>query len=158
MFAEPAFKSLSNFPFIQKFSCEKYVDNKNKPGSAIVVQKSIDDCNNPGPVTAGFNQAACDIPGGTWCPTPRNCKILVECIEEEIEEITNDKSRPAFLQYLEDAPKIDLDNGEDTDPTKCGDLREYFEYDRDYPDDDRICEEVKDLKVSKMKHVEPIVS
>ena len=32
--------------------------------------------------------------------------------------------------------------------TQCEDLREYFEYDRDYPDDDRICSEVKDLKVS----------
>ena len=28
------------------------------------------------------------------------------------------------------------------DVNKCGDLREYSEYDRDYPDDDRICEDI----------------
>lgn len=33
------------------------------PGSSIVVQKGPADCNNLGPVTAGFNQAAC----GTFC-------------------------------------------------------------------------------------------
>ena len=71
------------------------------------------------------------------------------CIQDEIEEIEADDTRPAFLQYLKDAPSIDVSAGESTDPTKCEDLREYFEYDRDYPDDDRICEEVKDLKVSK---------
>ena len=31
------------------------------PGSAKVVQKGPDDCNNLGPVTAGFNQAACGM-------------------------------------------------------------------------------------------------
>jgi hypothetical protein len=34
------------------------------------------------------------------------------------------------------------------DPTKCGSLRAYFDYDKDFPDDDRICEEVKELQVS----------
>jgi hypothetical protein len=34
------------------------------------------------------------------------------------------------------------------DPTKCGSLRTYFDYDKDFPDDDRICEEVKELQVS----------
>ena len=37
-----------------------------------------------------------------------------------------------------------------SDPVKCGELREYFEYDRDYPDDNRICQEVQDLQVSRM--------
>lgn len=77
----------------------------------------------------------------------------MECIQNEIEEIEADKTRPAFLQYLNDAPQPQ--EGETVqdfanNPTKCGDLREYFEYDRDYPDDDRICEEVKDLKVSSL--------
>ena len=31
------------------------------PGAAIVVQKGPSDCNNLGPVTAGFNQAACGM-------------------------------------------------------------------------------------------------
>jgi len=50
--------------------------------------------------------------------------------------------RQAFYQYLDDAPKI-------TDPeipNECADVREYFEYDRDFPDDDRICREVKELQ------------
>ena len=34
------------------------------------------------------------------------------------------------------------------DPIRCGALREYFEYDRNYPDDERICNEVLDLQVS----------
>lgn len=35
------------------------------PGSTIVVQKDATDCNNLGPVTAGFNQAACGT-FGKW--------------------------------------------------------------------------------------------
>ena len=81
------------------------------------------------------------------CPNPRNCTYLVDCVNTELDEVTKDKTRPAFLQYLDGAPKFK--DGEATDPTKCGDLREYFEYDRDYADDDRICEEVRDLKVRK---------
>jgi len=126
-------------------------------------------------VTAGFNQAACgkfviylneyyvivtspslsiatclcktDVFYGQWCPTPRSCGGLVNCIKNEIVAVTEDRSRPAFLEYLEDAPQVKTE--EFGDPTKCGDLREYFEYDRDYPDDERICEEVKDLKVRR---------
>jgi len=103
-----------------------------------------------------------DIFYGQWCPSPRDCSELALCIQDEILEIEADDKRPAFLQYLKDAPSIDVSANEDTDPTKCGDLREYFEYDRDYPDDDRICEEVKDLKVSyKLKersNVQPMSS
>jgi len=65
-------------------------------------------------------------------------------------EIEKKENRPAFLQYLTDAPTVNVFEGEGSDPTKCGDLREYFEYDRDYADDDRICEEVKDLKVRRL--------
>lgn len=137
----------------ETFTCQKYVPNERidaLPGSVIAVQKGISDCNNLGPVTAGFNEAACDVFYGKWCPTPRDCTELVLCIQDEIEEIERDDSRPAFLQYLKDAPELNLEGGESTDPTKCGDLREYFEYDRDYADDGRICEEVKDLKVCSM--------
>lgn len=119
------------------------------PGSAIVVQKNESDCNNLGPVTAGFNQQACDTFYGQWCPLPRDCTDLVVCISDEIEQVEKDDTRPAFLQYLIDAPTLDLQAGEATDPEKCGDIREYFDYSRDYPDDDRICVEVKDLKVSR---------
>ena len=36
------------------------------------------------------------------------------------------------------------------DPTKCGALRVYFDYDKDFPDDDRICKEVKELQVNSL--------
>ena len=50
-------------------NCLKYACQKNMPnervdalsGSSIVVQKGPADCNNLGPVTAGFNQAACGM-------------------------------------------------------------------------------------------------
>lgn len=71
--------------------------------------------------------------------------MLATCIQDEIERVREDGKRPAFLEYLDGAPK--LKSGESTSPIKCGDLREYFEYDRDYPDDERICEEVQDLQV-----------
>lgn len=32
------------------------------------------------------------------------------------------------------------------DVEKCGQLREYFDYDKEYPDDERICNEVLDLQ------------
>ena len=97
-----------------------------------------------------FNNTT-DIFYGQWCPSPRDCTELALCIQDEILEIEADDTKPAYLQYLKDAPTVDVSAGESTDPTKCGGLREYFEYDRDYPDDERICEEVKDLKVSKLK-------
>jgi hypothetical protein len=50
--------------------------------------------------------------------------------------------RKAFYQYLDDAPKIE----DPKIPNECADVREYFEYDRDFPDDDRICKEVKELQ------------
>ena len=90
-------------------------------------------------MTSGFNKAACDIFHGTWCPNPRSCSSLKNCIKNAKEEVKVSKDRPAFFEYLVKDPD---------DPTKCGELREYFEYDRDYPDDDRICEEVLDLQVS----------
>ena len=33
---------------------------------------------------------------------------------------------------------------------KCGALRVYFDYDKDFPDDDRICTEVKELQVRSL--------
>lgn len=100
-------------------------------------------------MTSGFNQAACDIFQGKWCPSPRDCSQLANCINDEIEALEAAANRPAFLQYLNDAPKVNVQTfQESTNPTLCGDLREYFEYDREYADDIRICEEVKDLKVS----------
>ena len=68
------------------------------------------------------------------------------CVEAEIIEVRESRTRKAFLEYLEEAPKIKVD--EVDDPVKCGELREYFDYDKEYVDDLRICREVKDLQVS----------
>lgn len=129
-----------------KYTCQKYVTDSSL-GSAVV-QKNATDCNRLGPVTSGYNQAACDIFQGTWCPSPRDCFDLVKCVNDEIVAVEESRTRLAFLEYLKEAPKVEFT--ETNDQTKCADLREYFDYDRDYPDDDRICREVRELQVSKL--------
>ena len=110
-----------------------------------MIQKGPADCNKPGNAISGFNEAACDVYYGSWCPSPRDCSALVACVEAEIIEVREPRTRRAFLEYLEEAPKIEVaDVG---DPVKCGELREYFDYDKEYVDDLRICREVKDLQV-----------
>ena len=44
--------------------------------------------------------------------------------------------------YLKDAPIVDDVN----DNEQCGDLREYFGYERNFPIDKKICDEVKEYK------------
>lgn len=112
----------------------------------MVVQKNATDCERLGPTISGFNQAACDIFQGMWCPAPRSCFGLVKCIRDLKEEVDQSRTRRAFFEYLDGAPTVNDVDGETEDTEKCGDLREYFEYDRDYPDDDRICEEVTDVQ------------
>ncbi|KAL3768372.1 hypothetical protein ACHAW5_005210 [Stephanodiscus triporus] len=126
----------------EKYSCSKYVQSPD--GTSRVTQKSSTDCNMLGPVTSGFNKAACDIFHGTWCPTPRDCSALVECIADATAKVEFRSDRKAFLVYLDGAPKVKPDERED--PTKCAKLREYFDYDPEYPDDDRICTEVRNLQ------------
>ena len=74
--------------------------------SEYIVQKSESDCNRLGPVTSGFNEAACDVFQGTWCPSPRSCLGLVECINGTTNEVRNNTNRQAFFTYLDGAPKI----------------------------------------------------
>ena len=73
---------------------------------------------------------------------PKVCTDLNICIDELKLETSTDPKRLAFHKYLEDGPKID----DATDSVQCGNLREYFEFDRDYPDDNRICEYVENLQ------------
>ena len=87
-----------------KFSCQKYGRWSN--GSEYVVQKSESDCNRLGPVTSGFNEAACDIFQGTWCPSPRGCGDLVDCVNSTTDGVRNNTSRQAFFTYMNGAPKI----------------------------------------------------
>lgn len=79
------------------------------------------------------------------------------CVKDAIEEVEISLDRQAFLEYLSDAPSIDDDDIDATDSKTCGDLREYFEYDRNYPDDTRICREVLDLQVSERVTLQPLV-
>jgi hypothetical protein len=74
--------------------------------SEYIVQKSESDCNRLGPVTSGFNEAACDVFQGTWCPSPRSCRGLVECINGTTNALRNNTNRQAFFTYLDGAPKI----------------------------------------------------
>jgi hypothetical protein len=77
--------------------------------SEFVVQKSASDCKRPGPITSGFNEAACDIFQGTWCPNPRSCDALARCIKELTDGVKNNLGRQAFFAYLDGAPKIEAD-------------------------------------------------
>jgi len=104
--------------------------------------KSKGDCNKLAPFTAGFSEAACDSLSGTWCPNPRPCDKLNNCMRDMLKYNSQLADRKAFYQYLDDAPKIE----DPKIPNECADVREYFEYDRDFPDDDRICKEVKELQ------------
>ena len=77
-------------------------------GSARVVQKRETDCKRLGPITSGFNEAACDIFQGTWCPQPRDCSKLVNCVNAIMTEVNSTSTQQAFLKYLDGAPKIKL--------------------------------------------------
>jgi hypothetical protein len=125
-----------------QFTCEKYATQTD--GSTKIVAKGKGDCIRLGPLTAGFNEAACDIFSGTWCPVPRKCAELSQCVEDLKNELRSSRDRQAFFEYLDGAPAIKDTQGSDV--AECGSLREYFEYDRNYPDDQRICDEVKDLQ------------
>ncbi|KAL3784268.1 hypothetical protein ACHAW5_005992, partial [Stephanodiscus triporus] len=127
---------------LEKYSCSKYVQSLD--GTSRVTQKNSTDCKKLGPVTSGFNEAACDIFHGTWCPTPRDCSALVDCIADAAAKVEFSSDRRAFYEYLKAAPKVKP--VERNDPTKCAKLREYFDYDPEYPDDDRICAEVRNLQ------------
>ena len=69
----------------------------------------------------------------------------MNCIKKAKDDIEADYNRQAFFEYLDDSPEVK----NPYDPKQCADLREYFDYDPNYPDDDRICGEVLDLQVSE---------
>ena len=89
---------------LKKYSCSKY--EQLPDGTSRVIQKNSADCNRLGPVTSGFNEAACDIFHGTWCPTPRDCSALVECIANATAKVEFSSDRKAFFEYLNKAPKV----------------------------------------------------
>eukprot|EP00979_Chaetoceros_neogracilis_P006713 scaffold1372_cov289-Chaetoceros_neogracile.AAC.17 len=113
-----------------------------RSGSKKGEAKSKGECNKLAPFTAGFSEAACDSLSGTWCPNPRPCFKLNNCMRDMLKYNSQLADRQAFYQYLDDAPKITYPNI----PNECADVREYFEYDRNFPDDNRICKEVEELQ------------
>lgn len=56
----------------------------------------------------------------------------------EMKAEATERKNPTYLYYLNDAPVID----DPTDNDQCGDLREYFGYERTFPLDKKICDEV----------------
>lgn len=84
--------------------------------------------------------------GANYCSTTLISSQVGQCQQ-------SCQKKQAYFAYLDDAPVLNDANGETNDPTKCGELREYFDYDKDYTDDDRIIEEVKDLQVSLVHNV-----
>ena len=99
-----------------KFSCNKYKYLEDR--SSIVVPKEVTDCQKLGPVTSGFNQAACDI-FQTWCQSKQNCFGLVKCINDLKKEAEQSRTRKAYFQYLDGALEVNDADGETDDPNKC---------------------------------------
>jgi hypothetical protein len=74
-------------------------------GSSRLVQKKTIECESLGPVTSGFNEAACNVFQGTWCPMPRDCSSLVKCIDKAIGKASR-TGKIVFYEYLNGAPKL----------------------------------------------------
>ena len=100
--------------------------------------KPKSECKTVGPWWASFNEPACNVYNGIFCPNPRPCDVLKVCVEKQLTE-TEDKSRYSFAyhEYLSAAPKVI--NQESS--KQCGALRDYLGYDHDFPDDQHICNE-----------------
>ena len=96
------------------------------------------------PITTGFNEAACDTFGGTYCYNPRPCDTLKSCIEDLRTEAKKYTTKKAYFQYLSDAPKITDVRGRNVE--ECRNTREYFGFDPDFSDDDYICDEIEAIQ------------
>jgi len=105
-------------------------------GSSIGNAKAKSECETLGPLFASFNEAACDVYDGIFCPHPRSCTDLKACVEEQV-DIANDDNLFAYKEYLNLAPKV----GDADSSKECGALRQYLGYDSDFPDDSIICDE-----------------
>jgi hypothetical protein len=105
-----------------------------------------DGCKKFAPYFSGVNEDACAVYGGKWCPNPQDCTDLKECIAKTITEAEKDMDRTlAYRNYLEGAPTIKVP----TSTQECGDARAYFGFDPFFPNDDQICDDVKQLRGSR---------
>jgi len=107
-------------------------------------KNSTTDCNTLAPFSTGLNDAACDSFSGTWCPNPRDCQTLNGCIADLTTDAETKEYKQAYFEYLDAAPKISDLLAANVE--ECQAVREYFEYDKNYPDDQRICDEVEAIQ------------
>ncbi|CAB9525265.1 TECPR [Seminavis robusta] len=99
-------------------------------------------CQNVGPYFSGMSVEACDAQGGTWCPQPSDCGVLMTCIQNEINDAS---SSVAYKEYLRLAPNVAIT----TDSIQCGRARQYFGYDARFLNDQAICDDIHELRLSK---------
>ena len=92
---------------ISKYSCLKY--EANSAGKSIAVQKNHTDCNRLGPVTAGFNQAAC----GTSSRCDMCFDVAYLCVVSMmcVDKMCATSSRQNFLLCLPMPQIFSMDNG-----------------------------------------------
>jgi hypothetical protein len=125
-------------PWGQAFSCDTM------DAGGMKSRKSANECKIPGPYLAGLNTKACNAYGGTWCPSPQDCRDLQDCIAEEI-QIAEEFNHTAFAMYLKAAPSITRPE----DSSQCGAAKQYFGFDAFFLNDDQICEDILQLRNSR---------
>ncbi|CAB9523816.1 expressed unknown protein [Seminavis robusta] len=101
-------------------------------------------CSRLAPTMAGFNKQTCAMWSGTYCPEPRTCLPLLDCMASEI-SWGEQKGKKAYADYIRNAPEVK----DPTDFKECGAYREYFGFDGEYPKDSEICEDVQFLRNNK---------
>lgn len=92
-----------------------------------------------------FNEDACNSYSGKWCPNPRPCEKL-KCVKKAKNKVKADRRSRPFFEYLDEAPDLKEENDDYENEKKCGDLREYLQYDRDFSDDERMCKELEHIQ------------
>lgn len=107
-----------------------------------------DECMYKAPLFASFSEGACRIYSGTFCSYPRDCTDLLTCVDglkgEVNPENGNADANLALFDFLNTAPEVLSASSS----YECGQLREYFGFDSDYPIDEDICADIDLLKDS----------
>ena len=72
-----------------------------------------------------------------------DCSELTTCVDN-LKADAVAENLPAFLAYLDDAPNVT----DATSQEQCGRLRNYFGFDEFFINDDGICGDIEQLKLS----------
>lgn len=97
------------------------------------------------PHFAGHSKEACDVCSGTWSPNPRDCSTSLKLCVDNATTTARDDNKTACLLHLEASPTVGAPTEKDHED-QCGDAREHFGFDRDFPGDDQMCEEIERLR------------